>query len=256
LKPIVNVSSSKMVKLKVGSNPTFIFGERRAIVNNILSSFSANVSLIIFIEKPILTAPFGNESTIESFALEPITFSNDVIISDIPDEIKEHAHIKPKITEICIKFPYIFKDLSDNMKQDYGYILSLVSQNGNILQYLTKEQQNDYNIVMGAVAQNGNTLQHVSKTLKNNKDIVLTAVIQNSDALYYASEELKNNYAIVLTAVAQNGHALKYASDNLKENYNIVMTAYTQTTNALSHLNKTQLTKFKEGQNNNLFMLS
>ncbi len=168
------------------------------------------------------------------------------IISDIPDEIKEHAIIKPKITEMCIKFPYIFKDLSDNMKQDYTYILYLVSQNGNILQYLTKEQQNDYNIVMTCVAQNGNTLHHVSKTFKNNKDIVLTAVMQNSDALYYASEELKNNYAIVLTAVAQNGHALKYASDNLKENYNIVMTAYTQTKYALSHLNKTQLTKFKE----------
>ena len=64
--------------------------------------------------------------------------------------------------------------------------------------------------------QNGDALEYVSKELRSDREIVLAAVKQNGDALKHASEELQCDRKTALAAVKQSGIALEYACEELR----------------------------------------
>jgi hypothetical protein len=99
---------------------------------------------------------------------------------------------------------------------DRDEAIKAVEQNGDALQYASKELQGDREVVLKAVGQDGYALEYASINLKNDKAFVLKAVGKDGYALEYASEDLQGDREVVLKAVRQNGLALYYASDTLK----------------------------------------
>lgn len=111
---------------------------------------------------------------------------------------------------------------------DIDFVLLVVKNINNTLQYASLRLRDNNEIVSTAVNKTGLSLEHASLRLQNNRGIVLSAVKQTGSALMYASTRLQNDHEIVLSAVTQDRYALKYASDELKNIYLIVETAINQ----------------------------
>jgi hypothetical protein len=146
-------------------------------------------------------------------------------------------------------------------------VLEDVKQNGDALEFASKELQNDKEVVLKAVKQNGDAfrpaLEFASEELKNNKEVVLEAVKRNGLALEFASKELQNDKEIrfeaakkrredfiffakeylieketVLEAVKRNGLVLEFASEELQNNKEIVLEAVKRNGDALRYASK------------------
>ncbi len=84
---------------------------------------------------------------------------------------------------------------------------------------------NNKEFVLEVVKQDGEALQYASDELRNDKDVVLAAVQQDRDALQYASDELKDDEEVVLAAIEfyGGGMCLEYASERLKNDKDLVL---------------------------------
>ena len=122
----------------------------------------------------------------------------------------------------------IEKIRKNNTIKNYETAIKVVTQKGNVLQYINDELKNNVDIVRTAVTQDSLALRHASLELRNNFDIVKAAVTQNVFALRHASSELRNNFDIVKIAVTKYGRTLEYASSELRNNFDIVMSAVMQ----------------------------
>lgn len=134
------------------------------------------------------------------------------------------------------------RSVQKNIDQaSYETTLSLVQQNGSVLEFLSVEYKSDAVIVQAAVKQTWKALRHASDDLKDNFKIVMSAVKQHGGgaALRYVSMRLRGNRDIVFEAVKRDGGALKFASDTLKNDYTIVLTAVKQVGNMLSEASDT-----------------
>ena len=100
-------------------------------------------------------------------------------------------------------------------------MLTLVAQDGLVLQYAAFPLYKDKDVVLAAVAQNGLALKFAAAALKQDKDVVLAAVAQYGRALAERRRDVnfhaaavekvrvlgfrapKNDKAVVIAAVAQ-----------------------------------------------------
>jgi hypothetical protein len=118
---------------------------------------------------------------------------------------------------------------------DKEIVLAAMQQNGDALQYASKELKADTEFMLAAVKQNGPSLWYASEELKDDREIVLAAVQQDVSALQFASEILKADNLFILEALQQDGLALAYASEKLKNNDEIVSAAVQKNNAALAY---------------------
>ncbi|MCH2025529.1 MAG: DUF4116 domain-containing protein [Verrucomicrobiales bacterium] len=135
--------------------------------------------------------------------------------------------------------------VSEELKANKDFMISLVSQNSFVLKDVSDALQNDKDVVIAAIKNNGAVLEYASDELKADKDVVMTAVSNPNItdtfgnlgcALEHASDELKADKEIVMAALTNDGgtpryagdtsrNSLQFASDELKANKEVVMFA-------------------------------
>ena len=112
----------------------------------------------------------------------PIMSNNDVIFSELPDEIIQHAAINPFLTELF----YIY---STNKKEEYTYLPLLIGQN------------DDENIVLDWIYET----VRISFFFNNDRDVYsITKYDPQSKSYYQKVETLaKDKYKDIATEVIQ-----------------------------------------------------
>lgn len=151
------------------------------------------------------------------------------------------------------------------------FLLDMVKQNGDFLQYASVRMRRDPDIVMAAVKNKGyamkyagaelvedpgfmmkivtecsrlykyagvkayefSPLEYAQTNVRKNRAIVLEAVTRQAFSLCFADAELRDDAEFVQDCVTRNGLALEYISKRLKMNMMIVETAIKQNPNAL-----------------------
>ena len=106
-------------------------------------------------------------------------------------------------------------------------VVSALQQNGlaidcvdpsilvDALLYAPEDVCADRSFMLSVVQQNGMLLQFASGELCNSQDIVLQAIQQNGMALQFASPRVRANRRIVQIAVQQNRMALEFADPSI-----------------------------------------
>jgi hypothetical protein len=136
--------------------------------------------------------------------------------------------------------PYV-SNLSENLLQNFEFMLKVVKQNGLALQWASPELKNDKALALAAVKQNGYALHYASEPLQDDREVVEVAIAngrgiigtheedeeefekQRSGVLGATSPALRNDRQIVLAALAKNKAAVEFASDELKDDWQFML---------------------------------
>ena len=105
------------------------------------------------------------------------------------------------------------------------YVLSMVKQDGKLLDLASERLQDDEEIVMEAVKQNPISLEFASSRLKDNAKIVMESVSRVGWTACYASEKLRANKEIMLSGLKIDGQILYYVSKELRDDKEAVLAA-------------------------------
>lgn len=99
-------------------------------------------------------------------------------------------------------FAIALKYASEEQLNNRTFILSLVKQNGLILNYTPIQFKKDPEIALEAVKQNGNALEWVDDSLKLcNREITLAALQNAPSALFYAPDEFLKDKTLILELI-------------------------------------------------------
>ena len=104
---------------------------------------------------------------------------------------------------------------ADECKEDREIVMAAVSAKGNgrALRY-TSRLRSDHEVVLAAVKQDGDALQFASRELKDDEAVAMVEVCQHPWALQYTSERARGLKKVVLAAVKREGNALRCAADS------------------------------------------
>lgn len=109
---------------------------------------------------------------------------------------------------------------------DKKFLLTAVSTNGFVLQYLDKRFQNDKVFIIEAIKHNANVLKYLDPKYYNDKDIIMTSIENKKiDILKFVSSRLTNDRDFMFFAIKHNFHALQYASKELQNDKTLVLEA-------------------------------
>jgi hypothetical protein len=157
--------------------------------------------------------------------IEPIDNIDNMF--EMVNEIKKHRQ-----TEYLHE---VFKNASEQLKNNRELVLSLVKLNGRTLKYASNILKNDKEIVWEALKNDLNAFKYISDDLKNDRKIVLF-VIKEAGVLYqYVSENLRNDREIALLSMKTHGLSLEFVSKTFKNDYEIVLTAVKHFSSALHY---------------------
>ena len=114
---------------------------------------------------------------------------------------------------------------------NYDYVINLLSQNKNVLQFASNTLKNNYNIVWTSIIKFPLSLEFASDKLRDNFEIVSEAVKICSISFNFASNRLKNDKRIICKCI-NDGRIFNYLSDDLKYDYKLIK-LYISITNSL-----------------------
>jgi hypothetical protein len=89
----------------------------------------------------------------------------------------------------------------DKYKNDKIIVNAAVENNYSAFKYASDELQNDYGFILTLISKNGLLLSIVKNKYKNNKEIVSVAVENNGRAIDYALYQLQNDPDIVIISL-------------------------------------------------------
>jgi uncharacterized protein (UPF0262 family) len=98
--------------------------------------------------------------------------------------LKNKKDLKPKI---------IFREAGEDIKKDKEFVLRIIDNMPDILEYVSDDLKKDKAVVIKAVKQNGMLLEWASDDLQNDKDVVTEAIKQNPLAKIFASNEINES---------------------------------------------------------------
>ena len=210
----------------------------------------------------VMTAVSSNGLILQKVA-EEFKADKKVVTAALSNDVNAFEYVSPAIksdteiysmyiSRIDVKWDLnTLEHLSEELKANKDFILSLVSLNGFVLKDLSDEFKNDKEVVLSAVKQNGGALDYASDELKADKDVILASVSNSyikdihgnpGCSLEYASDELKADKEVVMMALSNKGHmqhstdyTLSYVTDNLKADKEVVIAAVSNDGNALEH---------------------
>ena len=143
---------------------------------------------------------------------------------------------KQVVLAAATRSAWSFQFAAEHLKRDFDFVLSVVSANGQALEFAHSLLKSNKVIALAAVSQHGNSLMSCSFALRDDFDVVLRAVEQDGRALMFASSKLCQNREIALAALVNDPQARYYIGDALKRDAKLHFAA--ATTRNLKHLKK------------------
>ncbi len=110
----------------------------------------------------------------------PIKYQNDIDIAKIA----------------VITTPSSFKYLSPVLTQNRAFILTLIKQDGSLLEYCSNILKNDKDIVLAAINNHGTHIYYASDILRENISLALKAVLQDKAAYFDIGSAAKKHPVI------------------------------------------------------------
>jgi len=192
--------------------------------------------------KPIVLTLVKNDASNYQYASPRLKLDREVIVETIKADVESIKHIpQEQITkDIALYVAYhqgmLLDDLPDIYKCDKEVVLNAVGNNGDALQYASKELKEDKDIVLVAVKDKYKTpLKHLNakhsrkpNPLWEDFDVAMEAVKANGNNLQYFSEELRNNIEIAYTACQGSSFVFHYIGNKLKEEMKLHSNDYEQ----------------------------
>lgn len=124
------------------------------------------------------------------------------------------------VTRYC---PYLFKFISERLRNNYIVAHSIVRYNGGGLVCVSNQLRDDYNLVLAAIKSRWSSIELASERLRDNYSVIRSIVGGNGQSLGYVSARLRDDYDIVLAAVEDYGPSIQWVSERLRDNYEIAM---------------------------------
>ena len=109
---------------------------------------------------------------------------------------------------------------SKDLIGDREIVWSAVRQDGCALEFASRELRCDHAFVLAAVEEKGSAFEFALEVLRGDREVGLAAVKQYGCALEFASEEMRDDREVVLAAVNQSDDAFEFASEELRGNGN------------------------------------
>jgi hypothetical protein len=131
-----------------------------------------------------------------SFASERLKDESEIVLSAVRciDYVHHEDYQERGKCEWAINFA------SHRLKENKEFIVKVVTEVGDALEYISDELSDDNEVVLAAITNDGSSLRYASDRLRNDKKIVLAAVSNDGYAIEYASENLKHDPIIFETA--------------------------------------------------------
>lgn len=141
----------------------------------------------------------GLEKDKEFFMLE----RNGCLLEYASEELRDDKEVVLTAIHDC---PYSFKYASKRLLGDREIVSVAIEKNNavDVFRYVSEELQNDIGLALKIVSKYGWALQWMPLSLRSDRDVVLAAVRHWGDAFVFASEDLRNDWEVALTAVRQN----------------------------------------------------
>jgi hypothetical protein len=119
---------------------------------------------------------------------------------------------------LMVKFhPNSIFSVSSTLRNEKKIVLSIVKENGLLLQGVNERFKSDPEVVGTAINNVIGAFQYAAYTLRGSRDFVQNIAIPKSAyALKYLSEELKNNEIILRLAVLKDPAAFEYAGEKAR----------------------------------------
>ena len=165
----------------------------------------------------------------------------------VPRDHQTEAVVKAAVSSTPTALRHARRDLA----------MSLLRQDGALLQHCTEDLRGDDTAVLAAVSSYGRALQFAEESLRCREDIANAALARDPHALahvcpthlvmmltqdgrllQYAGQAVARNAALVGAAVAQNGMALEFADPSLRDDFATVMASVQQEGQALQYASK------------------
>lgn len=162
-------------------------------------------------------------------------FNSLKIYNLLPNNYKDNTVFMLKIIK---NVPYAFKYASDNIKNNYNIVITLLNSTSNFVpfDYISDNLKDNYDVGLLLLQHHKDFYRLLSTRLRDNEELLIKALEIKFKNLKYASNRLKDNYNIVLKAVSIFSLNLIYASNRLKNNYDIVLEAVKST--GISYINE------------------
>ena len=169
------------------------------IIIYIPDSVKQNTEINIKMKEIILSELSNSNSII--FRDAPIEFKNDIefvlkaldksmrIIHYIPEIIQDTLPVKNKIIEILSKCPFVYREISINLKRDVSIVLMVLNKYEGIIEYIpdTIQQEESVKLMISKIViKNPHVFRNISRRLKKDTEYVDYLVSQNNKISQYA----------------------------------------------------------------------
>ncbi|MGR3951715.1 MAG: DUF4116 domain-containing protein [Chlamydia sp.] len=146
----------------------------------------------------------------------PLVQRNGLLLQYASEELKKDLKF---VSAACQNNPgalqYAHHDFIRKSSLD---MISLVEQNGLLLQYASDDLKNDDEVVFNACQNNPTAIQFASDRMRDSDRTMRYLVLHDSLLLQYASDRLKDNLRFVEFACKNNAEAIQFASDTIRGN--------------------------------------
>jgi predicted DNA-binding ArsR family transcriptional regulator len=168
-------------------------------------------------------------------ASEKMIKNNIQFIKKAMKEVKSHSNLSKQLELNC--GDSIYKNCSNELKQDRELCILAVNENGSNLKHAPDELKNDKEIVMIAVSKSGLALDYASEELKDDEDVIHQAIKKNPSSIFSASSRLQNDKSILLDCIRKDPTLIKLINRELvKEDPIYFIEAFLCASNVLSSL--------------------
>jgi hypothetical protein len=210
--------------------------------NFVMAAVSQNGMALKFVDKDlcqdkdIVIAAVSQNAKALSMAHKSLHQNKDVILA---------AALKGKLDFSKLDWLQLH-EIPEELWQNKTFVLTAVSQNGQILDFASKELCKDKEVVIAAVSQNADALLKVHKSLRTDKDVILAAVFKgdllfatlNHYELRSCPQELWQDRAFALKAILQDLYFLNFVHEDLLKDKEFMLAAVSKNKDALQFAHK------------------
>lgn len=125
--------------------------------------------------------------------------------------------------------------LPEALRQDPELAMAAVNQNWRALGFVPEAMRTNPDILREAILQDWQSFALVSAETRQNRNSIIDAIQADWRVLAFAAPELKADREIVLMAIARNGFALLHAAPELRADKDIVLAAVKKDWSALEY---------------------
>lgn len=154
-----------------------------------------------------------NTNYLEYFEYE--SFINDDMVLKSKNNSTDAEAIKKLLENIITKYPEKTLLLSERIRDDEEYMLSLIAKNPAVLSYVSDRLKNDINFNTKVLTKYPKATNYASECIQKNHDINIAILKENKSNLDYISDSLKRDATFIARATFEcDNNIIRYIKND------------------------------------------